>query len=147
MTLFQYNTFTSTDDILAFWNRQRVKRATFNVVCAETLPTSIQMYDFVVTNTDRCSKGTGTHWVAFDCRSTPVLFFDSFGFPAKHYFPLLPFHAITYNNHAIQDIHSTVCGQFATFFCIVQSNNLNIYNYVQRTSPVHNSHLMLQLFD
>ena len=146
MRLFDYNTFTSTTDIRKFWDLQSVKHGTFGVLCSEDVPANIDFFDFIVTNTDQCSDGTGTHWVAFDCRTRPIVFFDSFGFSAKHYYPLLPFHAVSYNTHAVQDIHSTVCGQFATFFCIVHSNNDYIFNYIGRTSPVYNSELMLEVF-
>ena len=101
-----------------------------------------------VANTDP-STLPGTHWVAFYLDSpTQLTFFDSYGCTPQFYnFALSPdLNSIHSNSYPIQQLHTSVCGQYCIYFLYHRSRCTPLSTIISALRRISNPDNFVQLF-
>lgn len=102
---------------------------------ADGMPQNIVTPATLIVNTDPANE-TGEHWIAIHITDIHRAdYFDPFGFP-----PLIPamqqflcrYKVIRYNARSIQDVNSTICGDFCICFVKCVADGHDLASFVQR---------------
>lgn len=81
------------------------------------------------------SKEGGEHWICVIINPSVIYYFDSFGRHPKA-FPHIASHllsqqrVIEWNTYFLQNITTTVCGDYCVLFALCNSRGWNLHNYV-----------------
>jgi len=89
------------------------------IFTADKLPKLTKTQPYAIVNLDR-SWQEGSHWIALAKSGKKVIFYDSFGRPAKSILPLLKGgNIVNTEDDAEQKMHESNCGQRSTAFLLL----------------------------
>lgn len=97
---------------------------------SDRLPFTSKLPLNIIANTDPADK-PGQHWVSLSIdKRGKGYYFDSFGLPPlvpsiRRFLTLKCKNGWTYNKTQIQDVRTTVCGNYCVLFTIFKCNNLS----------------------
>lgn len=121
------------------------------VHAANRLPFSCKIPCAIIANTEPDSSN-GLHWTAlFISRNGYGEYFDSFGRPPTGYhqkFIKEKTRVWTYNKNTLQNVLSSVCGQYCLMYLLFKMNGFTLAGFVHFLSnnTLHNDAIITHLF-
>ncbi len=114
---------------------KHVSKHFLGVFAADTLPRSVPKPALIIVNSDPISKA-GTHWLAISIDSCGRgEYFDSYGirpFVSEHEkFLSRVCKSWKYNHTDLQDLYSSVCGQYCAMYLMFKAHGYSLNEFVK----------------
>lgn len=125
---------------------------TSNVFAANRLPVYMTPPTYIISNLDPDTK-PGSHWIAiFVDENGFGEYFDSFGRRPEGYqltFLKKNTKRWIYNNKVIQNIFSSVCGQYCLVYLYLKYRGMSIRNFINMftNDTIMNDKLLVKMFE
>lgn len=122
-----------------------------NVYAANRLPIYMTLPVYLISNLDPDTK-TGSHWVAIYVSVDGVgEYFDTFGRrPVGHHLSFLKRNTYrwTYNNKIIQNIFSSICGEYCLVYLYCKFRGMQLKEFLEmfNENSMYNDWLLKEMF-